>query len=402
MSPESYRAQVDALDVGDDQYATRVVDLVLALGRTEGVSDIHLLPTSQALEVRWRLDGVLAPLAPLPRELAANVIARLKVLAGLLTYRTDVPQEGRILAATEDTDTESTAPGADMRLATCPTVHGEKAVVRLFPLVARHAQLDGLGYPRDIADWLARTIRSASGAVLVCGPAGSGKTTTLYAALREIVDGDPPLRSVVSLEDPVELPIDGVAQTQTSGTGDIDMASGLKYLLRQDPEVIMVGEIRDHDTARVAFQAALTGHLVLSSFHAGSAAEAVARLGDMGVDGYLLRSGLSGIICQRLLRRLCRCAEPLAGGDDLLGLDVNTAHRPVGCESCRGTGYHGRMLLAELFEADAAVLAERDAPTIECLAIQRGMTSRWQRARQAVEAGLTSPAEVRRVLGFSG
>ncbi|MEZ6069517.1 MAG: ATPase, T2SS/T4P/T4SS family [Pirellulales bacterium] len=401
LTPEAFRAELAALDVREDNYATRVVDLVLALGRVDGVSDLHLLPTHAGLEVRWRLDGVLASLASLPAELAGNVIARLKVLAGLLTYRTDVPQEGRLHGcASAAAAAGPIASDVDMRLATCPTVLGEKALIRVFPLMSRHTRLDGLGYPADIAAWLERTVHSSAGVALICGPAGSGKTTTLYAALGEITASATPLRSVVSLEDPVERPIDGVAQTEIDEGGAIDMASGLKYLLRQDPEVIMVGEIRDRDCARLAFQAALTGHLVLSSFHAGSAAEAIVRLGDIGVDGYLLRSGLVGIVCQRLVRRLCECAETVTYGGDLLGLDVSTARQATGCGACRGTGYRGRLPIAELLVADVAMLAERETAAIRRLAGQRGMADHAARARQAVEAGLTSPAEVRRVFGF--
>jgi len=207
------------------------------------------------------------------------------------------------------------------------------------------------------------------------------------------------------LEDPVEAVIPGVAQSQVKPSAGFDYETGLKSLMRQDPEVIMVGEIRDRKTAETVFQAALTGHLVLTTFHAGSAAGAISRLLDMGIEPYLLRSGVLGIVSQRLARRLCACAAPNAQPDARLGLDVKNVLEPVGCDKCRGTGYSGRTMLAELLLPDLkgmgrAILSRHDEAEIEELAIQAGMTSRWQHACQSVNAGLTSPTEIRRVLGL--
>ena len=212
-------------------------------------------------------------------------------------------------------------------------------------------------------------------------------------------------RSIVSIEDPIEVAVPGVAQSQVNPTADLDLAKGLRFLMRQDPEIIMVGEIRDRQTAESAMQASLTGHLLLSTFHAGSAAEAIGRLSDMGIEPYMLRSGLLGILSQRLVRRLCDCARETEDPDQVLGLPARTARVPVGCQRCEGTGYSGRAVLAELLtvqrnELGRAILSRSDASSLEELAIASGMVSRWSRAIEAVETGITSPAEIRRVLGF--
>lgn len=391
------REQLASLDPAQPQYATDLVDRLLAAGRAAEVSDIHLQPFADGLEVRWRIDGVLQHVVRLPQRAAPNVIGRLKVLAGLLTYRNDTPQEGRMRSSPSE---------LEVRVSTFPTLYGEKAVVRLLADRARQFDLDGLGFVPEMAADLRRLLAETSGAILVTGPAGSGKTTTLYACLREIVAHTAGGRSLASLEDPIEAEVAGVAQSQVNPTAGFDLATGLRFLLRQDPEVIMVGEVRDSATAEVAFQASLTGHLMLSSFHAGSAAGAISRLSDMGIAPYLLRSGILAIISQRLVRRLCRCAQPAADGDALLGLPATRGWLPTGCAECRGTGYQGRILLAEMLKAEntelgRAILSRSDAAQLEQLAIKAGMVSRWQRAGQAVEAGLTSPAEVRRVLGFA-
>jgi type II secretory ATPase GspE/PulE/Tfp pilus assembly ATPase PilB-like protein len=245
-----------------------------------------------------------------------------------------------------------------------------------------------------------------SGAIVVSGPAGTGKTTTVYACLREIVRGSGGQKCVVSLEDPIEMRVDGVAQSQVNTAGGFTFETGLRSLMRQDPEVILLGEIRDQLTAETAFQAAMTGHLLLTTFHAGSAAGAVSRLSDMGIEPYLLRSGILAILSQRLVRRLCHCAQE--GGDpaQALGLPVGRFRLPVGCDQCHGTGYYGRTVLAEMLQAEAsdlgrAILDRSDAGQLEQRAVRAGMVTRWQRALAAVEAGVTSPQEIRRVLGFS-
>lgn len=389
--------ELAGLDPTEPEYATRSVDIVLAAARRVGASDIHFQPTGNGLELKCRVDGVLVPVAVFPAAVAANVIARLKVLAGLLTYHTDRPQEGRIRLPQED---------VEMRVCTFPTLHGERTVVRLFGGTQRYQHVDDLGLPDDVLRPLRLLLAETSGAILVSGPAGSGKTTTVYACLREIARHGDGARSLVSIEDPIEVSVDGVAQSQVHGPTGLDLANGLRFLMRQDPEVIMVGEIRDRATAEAALQASLTGHLLLSTFHAGSAAETVGRLLDMGLEPYVLRSGLLAILNQRLLRRLCSCTKPNDDPDAKLGLAVERVMSPCGCSECGGTGYRGRFLLVEMLTLSHsklahAILARSDTAVIASLAAEAGMVGRWQRACRAVEDGLTSPAEVRRVLGFS-
>jgi type II secretory ATPase GspE/PulE/Tfp pilus assembly ATPase PilB-like protein len=394
-------AELAKLDSASPLYATQFADLLLATAGDAGASDIHLHPTPDRLEVRWRIDGVLQLVGEYPRGKAADVVTRLKVLAQLLTYRTDVPQEGRIRR-----DDASARPAVEMRVSTFPTLHGERAVVRLFAAESMFHYPQDLRLPAEIETHLLRLLAETSGAILITGPAGSGKTTTAYACLREVVRTSAGRRSVVSLEDPIEMALTGVSQSQVQPAAGFDLATGLRSLMRQDPEVILVGEIRDQPTGETAFQAALTGHLVLSTFHAGSAAEGISRLIDLGVEPYVLRSGVRALLHQRLVRRLCDCARPAKGSERPLGLPVASAKAAAGCEACWRTGYRGRLVLAEQLpplvgELGAAVLARRDAVELARLAAAAGMTSLFARACAAIEAGATDPAEVRRVLGFS-
>ncbi|HEX6984339.1 MAG TPA: ATPase, T2SS/T4P/T4SS family [Planctomycetaceae bacterium] len=405
---------------GDPRSVSALVEAVLAEAQAAGVSDIHLRPAADSLEMAWRLDGVLQHVASLPGGVKANVVSRLKVLAGLLTYHTDRPQEGRLRPPSGEASDALTG-GIEMRLSVVPTVHGEKAVVRLFVGSGRYRYLDDLGLPEDVRRTVGDALGETGGVLLVSGPAGSGKTTTAYAAMRELAGGAlpavaaesdspltthyPPLRSLVSLEDPIEAVLPEVAQSQANPQAGFGYAAGLKALLRQDPEVILVGEIRDAETAAVVFQASLTGHLVVTTFHAGSAAEAVGRLLDMGLEPYQLRSGLLAVLNQRLVRSLCDCAAWSDRPEDRLGLDVPRCRVPVGCAACGGTGYAGRIVLAELLlpgqsEPGRAILERSDAATIEAKAVAAGMTPHRRRALDAVAAGRTSAAEIRRAFGF--
>jgi general secretion pathway protein E len=385
------------LDPKSPRFAVDIVDLILESARRAGASDVHLLPTPDGLEMRWRIDGVLQPLDTLPPSIAPNVVSRLKVMAELLTYKNDVPQEGRI---------RGTDGASEVRVSTFPTLHGEKAVVRLFAATGRFLRLNDLGLPGEVRDALGRLLEETSGAIVVSGPSGAGKTTTIYACLRELVESSGGRRSLATLEDPIEGSVLGVTQSQVNPAAGFDLATGLRSLMRQDPEVIVVGEVRDRITADVAVQASLTGHLVLTTFHAGSAAGAVGRLEDMGIEPYLIRSGLLAVVSQRLVRTLCACAVESDEPRGRLGLPVERYRVAGGCEACRGTGYLGRMVLAELLEPEAlglgsAILDRADVHRLEALALGAGMVGRWERARRAVVEGRTSPAEIRRVLGFS-
>jgi type II secretory ATPase GspE/PulE/Tfp pilus assembly ATPase PilB-like protein len=290
-----------------------------------------------------------------------------------------VPQEGRLRDALGRY-------GVDMRVSTFPTIHGERAVVRLFDPFGRGLELDQLGLPEALRAALEAMLRQRTGAFLLTGPSGSGKTTTIYACLRHLVRESGGGRHVVTIEDPVEQVLDGVSQSQARPGTEFDFARGLRGLLRQDPEVIMIGEVRDAETAAAAVEAALTGHLVVSTVHAGSACGVIGRLLDMGVEPYLLTSALNGVLNQRLVRRLCP-----------------DCRRAAGCERCAGTGYHGRLLLAELLTPDAplrqAILARSDTEALEAAADRPGRQTLWAAAERAVADGLTNREEVARVLG---
>ena len=390
-----FQTSVPSTDIGTD-YVPRLVTWILQSARDASATDVHLVPHADGLQMDWRIDGVLHPVARFEPEFAPKIVARLKVVSGLLTYRCDIPQEGRIAADIDEVET---------RISTFPTLHGEKAVVRLFAAEGQYLHLNQLGLPDDIGPKLKRLLGETSGVILLTGPAGSGKTTTIYSCLREIVDESHGGRSLVSLEDPIEVIVPGVAQSQVNDSVGFTLEHGLRSLMRQDPEVIMVGEIRDRSTAETVFQASLTGHLVITTFHAGSAAGSISRLLDMGIEPYLLRSSLRAILSQRLIRRLCGCASK-NDSSDVIGADVRlaSASKPVGCERCNGTGYSGRTLLTEMIEPDShatahAILAKQDTATIHSAAVSSGMIPQSERAIRAVETGQTSVEEIYRVLG---
>lgn len=370
------QSRLDALNAAGPDRVSRLVDLILADAVSRSASDVHFDPTNRAVEVRYRLDGVLQPAATLGRELAPNLVARLKVMAELLTYRLDIPQEGSIRQGPGRHD-------ADMRVSTFPTIHGEKAVVRIFDPSGETLDLEQLGLPPDLLTAVTGLLRERTGAIFLTGPSGSGKTTTIYACLRSLVRMGG--RNLVTIEDPVEQVIEGVSQSQARPGTEFDFARGLRSLLRQDPEVIMIGEVRDRETASTAIEAALTGHLVISTLHAGSACGVVSRLLDMGVEPYLLTSSLKGVVNQRLVRRAC------------------DACRSAGCERCAGTGYQGRVLLAELLTLDAplrqAILGRCDTTGLEAAASRPERKTIWDAASEAVAAGRTTSREIGRVLG---
>ncbi|MFO0916081.1 MAG: GspE/PulE family protein [Pirellulales bacterium] len=395
MHAAELTARLRALSSESGNYAIDFVDLVLAAARANGASDLHLQPTSNGLRVDWRLDGVLQPVGEFPAGRSTDIVMRLKVLAELLTYRCDLPQEGRLVAGAGELET---------RVSTFPTLYGERAAVRFFTVQQRLEHLHELGWSPTQLIELRDIVRRTGGAVLICGPAGSGKTTTAYAMLREIVADSQGGRSVFSLEDPIEVPVAGVVQSQANPAAGFTLGTALRSLLRQDPEVILVGEIRDRETAEVFLQASLTGQLVIATFHAGSAAEAITRLLDMDLEAYQLRSGLIGVIAQRLVRRLCECRQQVSEPVELFGLPVTKAFRPVGCPDCRQTGYAGRQLIAELLRTDRPPMRQALVPQVDTRqlvtdAIASGMVPLARRAVELVDGGITSPAEVIRVLG---
>ena len=369
-----------------------VVEEILTEAIGRGASDVHFEPTSRELLVKFRLDGRLKVIERLPGKIRENIIARLKVLGGLLTYRNDIPQEGRIerLTAHEGPAGQVT----DQRLAVFPTIHGQRAVVRFFYESTTLNDLTRLGFSDYIEQTLREIAARPQGILLLTGPAGSGKSTTLAAVIRYILEHTPG-RSIVTLEDPVERVIDGVTQIQIPPQGELTFARALRSLLRQDPEVLMIGEIRDAETARIVFEAGLTGHLLLTTLHSGSCAAALLRLAEMGIEPYQITSGVLGVLNQRLLRKLCpHCRKE--------GAETGQ-YTAVGCRACLGTGYHERMLAAELVEMESplrkAILGRADLEQLQQVLSRRGHMNLIQNAQQLLVKGLTSAEEVRRVCG---
>ena len=403
---EQFSATLRDHKTNADNYVPLLVDLILKEARRHRASDVHLTPVEDRLVMQWRIDGVLHTVAGFDAELSPRVIARLKVMAGLLTYRTDVPQEGRVSRSNSQHESEG-----EIRVTTFPTLYGEKAAVRLFGESDLFQRLSDLELPTDIETSLRSMLHATSGVVLLTGPSGSGKTTTVYACLREIVSMFGETKGVMTLEDPIEVIVSGTTQSQVRPHVGFDLATGLKSMMRQDPDVIMVGEIRDPETAESAFQAALTGHLVLTTFHAGSSVEAVMRLLDLGIEPYLLRSTLRGVVCQRLLRRSCSAC---GAGEQVLPdfrMSDNSIDNVAGrngpssnCSKCGGLNYHGRFVTAELLDPNrpeiaSAILARVDAHTLQSIANDSGSVTLRSRAEELVRRGETSQEEVFRVLG---
>lgn len=377
-------------------YATEFVDSLLDFAHRVGTSDVHLQPTRTGLEVRFRSNGVLQLLGAFPIGANSSIISRLKVLASLLTYQSDLPQEGRVVSPKD---------GTEIRVSTYPTLHGERAVLRFFGHGKNYTSLDELGHTSKVTEQIRDALCETSGAILVTGPAGSGKSTTLYACLRYLVSSTNGARSLVSIEDPIEVPIDGVAQSQVNVAGGFDLKTGLRSLMRQDPEVIMVGEIRDRETAEIAIQASLTGQLLLTTFHADSTATAISRLIEMGIEPFLVRSGLIAVMSQRLLRLLCTCSRESRDPADFCGLsNLEVVRVPSECARCNDTGYQNRAIISEFLDLRNANLAHAilnkgDSREIYRIAIECGMSPLIEQATELVRQGRTSALEVRRLLG---
>jgi general secretion pathway protein E len=372
------------------QDVVEIVDELLAKAVAAGASDVHFEPTGTDLKVKYRLDGVLNPVESLPAAVADNVVARLKVLGGLLTYRNDIPQEGRL----ELTGTPAEKV-TDVRLAIFPTIYGQRAVVRLFYRHEELMDLGHLGFTPQTESQLKAIAAQNQGVLLVTGPAGSGKSTTLAAVLRYVARTLPG-KSIVALEDPVEIRIDGVTQVPITPHGQMTFPTALRSLLRQDPQVLMIGEIRDAETAKIAIEAGLTGHLLMSTLHSGTPAGALLRLLEMGIEPYQVTSSISAVLSQRLIRRLCGECRKTQGGH----------FEAVGCPACLGTGFRGRVLIAEMVQLDSglrkALLAKADLDELQALLRARGHTTLLAHGKQLVEAGITTQDELGKVCGMAG
>jgi type IV pilus assembly protein PilB len=400
--------EVDDLEVDDgisDAPLVRLVNSVIFQAAEDGASDIHFEPLEDALLVRFRVDGVLHEVQRIPKRMAPGVTTRLKVLAKLDIAERRKPQDGRI-----SLNAAAAGRTLDIRLATLPTVEGESIVMRLLDKSKKAPTLQELGMSDEMRTALEELIRKPTGALLVTGPTGSGKSTTLYAALTEI---NRPEINIITVEDPVEYRLSGVNQVQINQKAGLTFATALRSILRSDPDVVMVGEIRDGETAKISIEAALTGHLVLSTLHTNDAPQALTRLGEMGVEPFLIGAAVSAVVAQRLARKLCtHCCEMYTPSvDELMKARVSREvaaasdgmvfYRKKGCPRCNQTGYKGRigvyqlLTMSEQLETLAVTKASRE--DIERAAIGEGMRTLWDDGLAKVAAGLTSIEELARV-----
>lgn len=394
--------EIDRLkDLASDAPVIRFVQRIIDDAVRRRASDIHLEASEAALHIRFRQDGLLREIETQTKDLAAPVISRIKVMAGLNIAERRLPQDGRIRVTVQGKE-------IDFRVATSPTLHGESVVLRILDRQDIALDFDALGFDAGLKELLRSAISRPYGIVLVTGPTGSGKTTTLYAALKEI---NTPDKKILTVEDPVEYVLQGINQVPIKPQIGLTFASSLRSFLRQDPDIMMVGEIRDRETAEIAIQAALTGHLLLSTLHTNTAAAAVTRLLDMGIDDYLLTSTLHLIVGQRLLRKLCtHCREPYSPSAEAIhkfGLDMDCAptwYRPVGCVACQA-GYKGRTTIIEALpmtdEVRAKILERADAHQIEQVAVRAGMCTLFRHGIERVNAGITTMEEVLRVTNLN-
>ncbi len=385
-------------DMAFEAPVVRLVNLLVENAISAEASDIHIEPFEDTLRIRYRIDGVLYEQEAPPRRLQAAVTSRIKIMAEMNIAERRLPQDGRIRVTLH-------SQRVDIRVSTMPTVHGESIVMRLLQRASVFHPLEQLGFPAALLKRFQALIKRPHGILLVTGPTGSGKTTTLYAALDKI---NAPGVKIITVEDPVEYQLKGVNQIAVKPKIGLTFAQGLRHIVRQDPDVILVGEIRDLETAEIAIQASLTGHLVFSTLHTNDAPGAITRLQDMGVEGYLVASVLEGVLAQRLVRRICPACRvpdtPSQADLDALGIEAppgTELFRGKGCDECRGTGYRGRSGIYELFtiDEDARSLILRHASTrdIRQHAIQRGMvTLRLDGYKRACE-GVTTIEEILRV-----
>jgi len=385
----------DLLDTADDAPVIRLINGIIADAARRGVSDIHVEPYETGLVIRMRIDGVLRETLRMPPHVAPVVVSRIKVMARLDIAERRVPQDGRI---------GLTLGGKllDVRVSTLPSRAGERVVLRILDKDNAAIGLDRLGMPPAVEALFRDALAEPNGIILVTGPTGSGKTTSLYAGLALLNDG---ARNILTVEDPVEYAIDGVGQTQVNPRVGLTFAAGLRAILRQDPDVVMVGEIRDRETAEIAVQASLTGHLVLSTVHTNDAAGAITRMRDMKVEPFLLASTLRAVIAQRLVRRLCPdCRAPVAASPAvaaLLGLEEGAPlHEARGCGACGGTGYKGRIGVFEAIRVDDTIRrlvnASGDEAAIAAHAFAR-MPGLSEAARLLVREGVTTAEEAVRI-----
>ena len=385
-------------DMAFEAPVVRLVNLLIEDAVVAEASDIHIEPSEESLRVRYRIDGILYDLEAPPRRLQAAVTSRIKLMAELNIAERRLPQDGRIRMTLNGRR-------VDIRVSSIPTIHGESIVMRLLDRSSVFLPFDKLGFSAQTSVAFDKLINQPNKILLVTGPTGSGKTTTLYAALDKI---NAPEKKIITIEDPVEYQLKGINQIAVRPKIGLTFAGGLRHIVRQDPDVVMVGEIRDLETAEIAIHAALTGHLVLSTLHTNDAPGAITRLQDMGVEPYLIASVLSGVLAQRLVRRICQNCRVADAPDpgDLLAIGVTDGHgvdlfRGEGCDACRKTGYKGRVGIYELFiiseEVRSLILRKASSGEIRRLAVERGMVTLREDAWDKARAGLTTVDEILRV-----
>jgi type IV pilus assembly protein PilB len=389
------QAEVQLEQAGSDAPMIKLVHSIIAQAVQEGASDIHLNPEDGDARVLFRVDGVLSQAATVKRAMLSGAVSRVKIMADLDISERRVPQDGRFALTLEGRR-------ADIRVVTLPLVHGEGVVMRILDKGPSVQGLESLGMPAPELGRFTDAINRPNGAVLVTGPTGSGKTTTLYAALSVLNDGE---HSILTIEDPVEQRIAGTKQMQIAPKAGVTFDVGLRSMLRADPDVIMVGEIRDRETANIAVEAALTGHMVLSTLHTRDAASALSRLVDMGIDAFLVSSAIDCIVAQRLVRVLCEhCKRPQKVSDEVLvdhGLEGAEPYEAVGCSRCRGSGYRGRVGVYEVISVTepirGMVLEHASVDAMIAVAESEGMRRLRDDGLEKVREGLTSIAEVERM-----
>ena len=391
---------VDLRGTAEDQPVIKLVNQIVAQAVEQGASDVHLEPDGRDLRVRFRVDGVLSQTTAIPKKMVAGVISRVKIMADLDIAERRIPQDGRVGLTIDGHH-------VDLRVVTLPSVHGESVVMRILDKGSVVMDLDRLGMGGDEHKRFSRAFSQAYGAVLVTGPTGSGKSTTLYAALGVI---NTPEKNIITIEDPVEYQIGGITQVQVNPKAGLTFATGLRSMMRADPDVIMVGEIRDRETAQIAIESALTGHLVLSTLHTNDAPTAITRLVEMGIEPFLVASAIDCVVAQRLARTLCEsCKRPVHLTAEVLrenGFDTDLdieGFEPAGCSRCSGTGYKGRLGLYEVMpvneEIRSLAISRASADQLAAVAKRHGMRRLRDDGLEKVRAGRTSVAEVARVTG---
>src|SRR5215213_1753735 len=393
--------ELELRDQADEAPVVKLVHSVIADAVRRGASDIHFEPRSSDMRVRYRIDGVVHDTTTVPRQLVAGLVSRVKIMANLDIAEKRVPQDGRIGLSVDGRH-------IDLRVATLPVVRGESVVMRILDKDKVVMDLDVLGMEGVDRERIESALGATNGAILVTGPTGSGKTTTLYAGLNTV---NTPDKTIITVEDPVEYELTGVKQVQVNPKSGLSFAAGLRSMVRADPDIIMVGEVRDRETAQIAIESALTGHLVLTTLHTNDAPLAAARLVEMGIEPYLVASGVVCVVAQRLVRRLCECKNEVELTKEVLsdqGFDCDEgfkAYEPVGCVRCNHTGYKGRFGIYEVMQVGEGIrkliLERAGADELRKLARAEGMCTLREAGLRKIQAGDTSVAEVLRVAGNS-